>query len=355
MPPSSRRPATSPDSERDPALWLIRLVEPATALATAGYGTREHAESLRRVDDRSGGSSIVSRCCVAARRHGDLRRRGRRLSPGPYRIAPNMALVRESLIGRDPRSTSGVRSWLALARSNGRSAYVYARDAENAVAARGSSRPRPSAAGLSTSSRPQSSPRAGADPQAWFGLGARPGHRASAMPWSVRSCVRPSCAAARAGCVRGEDVRSSETGGAVGFVAWGRGVREQVRMPKLALVDVGADDRASARSAARRRLDGRTMVGILRASRAAAAARAEAPRTRLGATRGPARSGARSDAGSDRGAREPAITIELNPRERRLYDRLRAAARRSRGRVRRRGGSGPAAPAARSHDPARCG
>lgn len=252
-------------SERDPALWLIRLVEPATAIAIAGHGTPEHAESLRRVDERLGrlvdclgaGARLADTAIFVA---GDVAYR-----PVHTEIAPNTALVRENLIGRDPRSKSGVRSWLALSLSHGRSAYIYARDAESALSARRvleaeAERSRAfdvvAAADLASG---------GGDPQAWFGLGARPGHVfGNAL---VGPLLRPAeLRSSAGGVVRGEDGRSREAGGAVGFVAWGRGVRERVRMPELALVDVGPTIARLLGLRLDAPLDGRAMIGILRAS-----------------------------------------------------------------------------------------
>ena len=252
-------------SERDPALWLIRIVEPATALAMAGHGTREHAESLRRVDDRLG--RLVD-CMGAASRLadtaifvvGDVAYR-----PVHTEIAPNTALVRENLIGRDPRSKSGVRSWLALSLSHGRSAYVYARDAESALSARRvlEAEARRSRAFDIVSAADLAS--GGGDPQAWFGLGARPGHAfGNAL---VGPLLRPAeLRSSAGGVVRDGDGRSSEAGGAVGFVAWGRGVRERVRMPDLALVDIGPTIARLLGLRLDEGLDGRAMIGILRAS-----------------------------------------------------------------------------------------
>ena len=58
----------------------------------------------------------------------------------------------------------------------------------------------------------------------------------------------------------------SPVGDAVGFVGWGRGVRERVRVPELALVDLGPTIARLLGLRLDDRLDGRAMVGILRAS-----------------------------------------------------------------------------------------
>ncbi len=247
-------------SERDPALWLIRLVGPGAALATRGHGSREHAEALRQSDAAIG--RLVD-CLEAASRLvdtalfvvGDAAFR-----PVHGEISPNVALVRENLIGRDPRSPGGVRSWLALALSHGRSAYVYAKNAESALSARRALEAEAERSGAFEVVSAQDLAAAGGDRQAWFGLVARPGyHFGNAL---MGPLLRPAELRSSAGGQLGRDVPRD----AVGFVAWGRGVREQVRMPELMLVDVGPTIARLLGLRLDDRLDGRAMVGILRAS-----------------------------------------------------------------------------------------
>lgn len=247
-------------SERDPALWLIRLVEPARVLTLQGHGTREHAAALARAD------AHVARLLACLAEHdrladtalfvvGDVVYRST-----PTEIAPNAVLARENLIGRDPRSSTGVRSWLAAAHSHGRSAYVYAKDADDALAARRVLEREATrslafdvvaAADLAAS---------GAARDAWFGLQARPGYRfGNALSGPL---LRPS------------DVRSSPGGFAlgdgavasVGLIAWGRGIRAGMRVPELALVDVAPTIARLLGLRLDDTLDGRVLIGILRAS-----------------------------------------------------------------------------------------
>lgn len=249
-------------SERDPALWLIRLVEPASVLAAHGHGTREHAKALRRADTRLGrlvdclgsASRLVDTALVIV---GDVAFR-----PVHTEISPNVPLVREKLIGRDPRSKTGVRSWLALSRSNGRSAYVYAKDAANALEARRVLDAEAARSGAFEVVPAADLAGSGVDPQAWFGLAARPGYGfGNAL---MGPLLRPSELRSSAG---GFALREG-AGGVVGFVAWGRGVRAQVRMPELALVDVAPTIARLLGLRLDDGLDGRSLVGILRASQA---------------------------------------------------------------------------------------
>ena len=100
----------------------------------------------------------------------------------------------------------------------------------------------------------------GVDPQAWFGLAARPGYSfGNAL---MGPLLRPSELRSSAG---GFALRAGAAG-AVGFVAWGRGVRGQVRMPELELVDVAPTIARLLGLRLDDALDGRTLVGILRAS-----------------------------------------------------------------------------------------
>ena len=248
------------ESERDPSIWLIRLVEPSLALVAHGHGSREHAEALLRADARIG--RLVD-CLEAASRIadsalfvvGDVAYR-----PVHTEIAPNTALVRENLVGRDPRSKTGVRSWLALSRSHGRSAYVYAKEAENAVAARRVLEAEARRSGAFEIVPAADLAASGVDRQAWFGLAAGSGYSfGNAL---MGPLLRPSESRSSAG---GFTFREGAAG-SVGFVAWGRGVRSQIRVPELALVDIAPTIARLLGLRLDDDLDGRPLVGILRAS-----------------------------------------------------------------------------------------
>jgi len=249
-------------SDRNPALWLIRLAETAAVLDAHGYGTREHAAALRRADDRlarlidclGAAGRLADTALVVA---GDVAHR-----PVHTEIAPNVALVREKLIGRDPRSKTGVRSWLALARSHGRSAYVFAKDAQNAVAARRVLEAEGRRSGSFDVVPAADLAEQGADREAWFGLAARPGFAfGNALTGPL---LRPSERRSAAG---GFPFRDGAEG-AVGVVAWGRGVRGQVRLPALALVDVAPTIAALLGLRLDDKPDGQPLTGLLRARQA---------------------------------------------------------------------------------------
>lgn len=245
-------------SERDPGLWLIRLDQTASYQLVAGFGSVEADEALARVDARIGrlesclheAGKLADTAIVVT---GDVAYRAVHTQ-----VDPNVALVNGGLIGRDPRSSMGVRSWLALSRSNGRSAYVYAREAESAIAARRilekeAARTRAfevvSAADLA---------RAEADPQAWFGLAAMPGFVIG--NGLVQPALRPADIRASAGALPFRDFEASS----VGLVAWGRGIRSQIRVPSLELADVAPTIAALLGLRLDENLDGERLVGILR-------------------------------------------------------------------------------------------
>ncbi|MFP6654303.1 MAG: nucleotide pyrophosphatase/phosphodiesterase family protein, partial [Myxococcota bacterium] len=215
------------DSERDPGLWLIRLDQTVHVQRQAGYASVEMAEALGRVDAEIG--RLVD-CLGAAGRlaetaifvTGDVAYR-----EVHTQINPNVVLVREGLIGRDPRAALGVRSWLALVRSNGRSAYVYARDADSALEARKwltQEATRTAAFEIVSAAELAAS---GADPQAWFGLAASPGFAFG--NGLMKPILRPAGFRGSAGAFPFLDPQESS----VGFVAWGRGIRPRIRVPSL--------------------------------------------------------------------------------------------------------------------------
>jgi hypothetical protein len=142
-------------------------------------------------------------------------------------ISPNAALADAGLL------TPGMQelvSWTAIVRANGGSAFVYARAAEDALLAR---RALEAEAERTRAFRIVSADemmRIGADPEAWFGLEAEPGFvfSSSAQP----PLLRASPVRAVGGYLPGREAMD------VGFVAWGRGLRERVQIPEMRQTDV---------------------------------------------------------------------------------------------------------------------
>jgi predicted AlkP superfamily pyrophosphatase or phosphodiesterase len=247
-------------SERDPGLWLIRFDQTLSYQRVFGFGSVEVDEALGRVDVEIG---RITACLEAADQLGETAifvTGDVAFQPVHTRIDPNVILGRNSLIGRDPRSSTGVRSWLALSRSNGRSAYIYARDAENAIEARELLEEEAAQTGGFEVVSAADLAEAGADPQAWFGLAAMPGFVIG--NGLVQPVSRPSGLRASAGTFPFLDVDSS----AVGFVAWGRGVRPLVRVPSIQLADVAPTIATLLGLRLDDTLVGEPLIGILRAA-----------------------------------------------------------------------------------------
>lgn len=245
-------------SERDPGLWLIRMSQTEAAFGSAGSGSREVAAALGRIDAAIG--SLVD-CLETAGQLadtaifvvGDVVYR-----PVHTRVDPNVALVNAGLVGRDPRSSIGVRSWLALVRSHGRSAYVYAKDARNAVTAREALEAEAKASRAFHVVAAAELARAGVDPQAWFGLEAEPGFVIG--NGLTGPLLQPSEARASAGGL-GLD---ADTHDGVGLVAWGRGIRSRVRVPRMALVDIAPTIAMLLGLRLEEPIDGIPLAGILK-------------------------------------------------------------------------------------------
>jgi arylsulfatase A-like enzyme len=224
-----------------------------------GNGSVEVDAALGRVDD---GIGTLIECLEASGQLeetaiivvGDIA-----YHPVHSSAAPNVALVQSGLIGRDPRASTGVRSWLALARSNGRSAYIYARDAANAVEARKILEVEAARTGAFRVVSAKELMAVGADPQAWFGLSAMPGYMIGNELSGPE--VRPAAVRATAGALRFGNSRDV----AVGFVAWGRGIRNQVRLPTIELVDVAPTIAVLLGLRLGDNLDGEPIYGLLRA------------------------------------------------------------------------------------------
>jgi hypothetical protein len=170
-------------------------------------------------------------------------------------VQPNVALEAAGLLVPSPGSRTGVARWEALARSNGASALVYARDSEAAVLAR---RALAEAAGQSLAFRVVSAEEMlalGVDREAWFGLDAKPGYE---FGDGLRGglLLIPSLAKGTAGAL------VPARGQRLGFVAWGSGIRAGLRIPELDQTDV-APTLAQLLGVVLPEGEGRPLVGLL--------------------------------------------------------------------------------------------
>jgi hypothetical protein len=236
-----------------PRLVLLRLSGSAVALRAAGPHAAEARQALARADaelgrlagclERSGrlaGSALVV--------VGDVSR-----LPVHTALRPNVALAEAGLLRADSRG--GAESWSAIARSNGGSAFVYARDADSALRARSvllAEAERTRAFRLVPA---EEMIQRDADPEAWFGLDASPG-------WVFENGSRaPATLAAPERSAAGYLAAGSE--GSPGFVAWGQGVRRGVRVPTMRQTDVAPTVARLLGVSLGSRTDGRALVGAL--------------------------------------------------------------------------------------------
>jgi hypothetical protein len=129
-----------------------------------------------------------------------------------------------------PGLPDAVTRWSAIARSNGGSAFVYAQAERDAVLARRMLAQEASRVGAFRVVAADELLRKGADTEAWFGLEAEPGFLfddASQGAFLVPAAIRGS---------GGYLPSRSEMD--TGFVAWGRGLRTRVRIPRMQQTDV---------------------------------------------------------------------------------------------------------------------
>jgi len=250
---------------RPPTLLLLRLRGPEAALRDAGPASPAARAAFAGADAELGrllacldDAGLLGASAVAVA--GD-----RALHAVHTAIRPNALLAQARLVRLD--ALGGVAEWAAIARSNGGSAFVYARDEARALEARGVLEDVARRSGAFRVVSADEMIRLGADPEAWFGLEALPGFTfsdAAAPPIQLPSPERS------ANGRLWEDRPATP-----GFVAFGRGVRRGVRIPRMSQLDV-APTLASLLGLPLERVEGRTLVGLLSAP--APAAPVAAPR-----------------------------------------------------------------------------
>jgi predicted AlkP superfamily pyrophosphatase or phosphodiesterase len=249
-----------------PRLLLLHLSQTATELAARGADAPETRESFSGVDR---GLFGLNECVEGAGRansttfavvgdHGAMHVHSV--------VSPNVALEAAGLI-TPARSGSGLASWASIARSNGGSAFVYARQRQDALLARHALEQAARETGAFRVVSAEEMLRVGADPDAWFGLEAEPGFLFS-------DSLRPPILRAAAG--RGSWGYLPERAEMdSGLVAWGPGVRPRVRIPEMRLVDV-APTFSRVLGLELEGADGRVLVGALASPGVAAPAPAQA-------------------------------------------------------------------------------
>jgi hypothetical protein len=142
-------------------------------------------------------------------------------------IRVNKALAEAGLL---VPSGNGVRSFDAIVRSNGGSAFVYANSDDSALLARQALGDVANETGAFRVLAAKDMVERGADPEAWFGLEAEPGYVFADAATGPLLAPAPR---ATAGGYPAADPRM-----ATGFVAWGPDLRKGLRVPSLNQTDI---------------------------------------------------------------------------------------------------------------------
>lgn len=241
-----------------PALWLLAFEQSGTALARDGPGSDGARLGLGRVDAAIGRlieclDAVGLADSTAVVVVGD-----RALFPVHSIVYPNAMLERVGLITQLPMHLGvGIASWDAFVRSYGGAAVVYAQTEEDALLARTALQEQVQQTRAFRIVPATELIRLDADPQAWFGLEGAPGYglgkdtRGPIVQASVRRGLGGFLPSTR--------------GSAVGFVAWGAGIRPGVQVPQLSQIDV-APTVAALLGFELPGADGSPLIGILGAS-----------------------------------------------------------------------------------------
>jgi predicted AlkP superfamily pyrophosphatase or phosphodiesterase len=176
-------------------------------------------------------------------------------------VAPNAVLARRGLLTPQALGREVV-SWSAIARSNGGSAFVYAKRSEDARLARRALEEEAGRSGAFRVVSAQEMLQLGADPDAWFGLEAEPGFAFSDDP--REPLLRPAAARGSGGYLPERPEMDA------GFVGFGPGLARGVRIPLMRQTDV-APTLAPLLGLALEGAEGRVLVGVLRLPRVSAA------------------------------------------------------------------------------------
>jgi predicted AlkP superfamily pyrophosphatase or phosphodiesterase len=237
-----------------PRLLLLRLTQTEAALDRAPPGSpavrqafaSADGEIARLLDCLRAKNRLATTAIAVVGDHGML--------PVHTAIRPNRVLADIGLQIIDPSGPLLLR-WDALARSNGGSAFVYAKSAELALLARRALEESARTTGAFRVMSADEMLRRGADPEAWFGLEAAPGYEFD--DGFAGSVVAPAAALAVGGYAP-EQPRM-----AAGFVAWGPGLRGPLRVPEMQQNDV-APTLARLLGVPLDGAEGRVLVGVLR-------------------------------------------------------------------------------------------
>jgi predicted AlkP superfamily pyrophosphatase or phosphodiesterase len=239
-------------AEPPPGLILLRLSQTEPALDAQGPHSQQAREAFARVDADLGhlldcleeAGSFPSAAIAVV---GD-----RAVLPVHTAVRPNFVLAEAGLLRLE--ASGAIESWGAVVRSNGGSAFVYAREDRYAVGARSALETEAERSGAYRIVTADEMIRREADSEAWFGLEARPGF---AFDDSARGpLLRPATRRGAGGYLEPRPHSSP------GFVIYGRGVRRNLRIPEIDQLDI-APTIAKLRGLELPGARGRAFVGVL--------------------------------------------------------------------------------------------
>lgn len=237
--------------EAPPQLLLMRLGQSGPAIEQHGSRSSEATIAFSAIDrqlatllgclDAKG--LLESAAIVVVGDHGT--------APVHTEVAPNAVLAREGLL--QPFG-AGVEHWSAITRSNGGTAFLYARDERAALLARVALENAGHETGAYRVVPATEMIRAQADAGAWFGLEAEPGFA------FLDTTQEPLLVASRRRAAGGYLPQTTAMDAVL--VAWGRGVRQGIKIPEMRQTDV-APTLARLIGLRLEGATGRVLVGVL--------------------------------------------------------------------------------------------
>jgi len=237
-----------------PALWLLSFEQSGTAISRSGPGSEGARQGLAGTDARIGRlldcfEDAGIRDSTAWFVIGD-----RSFFPLHTIVYPNVELERVGLITPSSVRGSGIARWQAYVRSYGGAGVVYAEDESDALLARRALEEQARRTGAFRIVPASELETLQADPNAWFGLQGELGY---GIGKSARGLLLEATERRGLG-----GSLPTQPGSAVGFVAWGAGVRPGVRLSDFSQVDV-APTLAELLDVELRGADGQPERGIL--------------------------------------------------------------------------------------------
>jgi len=217
------------ESNAPPNVLMVRLSQSEQALRRSGPRSWETREAFSRIDAEIGEvlrclqrSGLLPDSAIAV--VGDFG-----WAPLHTRVNPNRLLAQAGLIALD-RTESQIEAWDAIVRSNGGSAFVYAKDEQQALHAREVLEQVSVRSNAFRVVPAEEMLQDGADPEAWFGLAAKLGYAFG------DSATLPFMLPAQDRGVGG--YFPEQTSLYPGFVLFGRGVRPGLQFPYLRQIDI---------------------------------------------------------------------------------------------------------------------